>query len=38
MRAGILIISLTLGLTAFVAAKAADEAVPPQATSRRCRI
>ncbi len=31
MRAGILIISLTVGLTAFVAAKAADEAAPPQA-------
>jgi hypothetical protein len=31
MRAAILIISLTVGLTAFVAAKAADEAAPPQA-------
>src|SRR5258707_12377707 len=31
MRAGILIIALTVGLTALVAAKAADEAVPPQA-------
>jgi hypothetical protein len=31
MRPAILIISLTVGLTAFVAAKAADEAAPPQA-------
>jgi hypothetical protein len=30
MRAAILIISLTVGLMAFVAAKAADEAAPPQ--------
>jgi hypothetical protein len=31
MRPAILIISLTVGLTAFVAARAADEAAPPQA-------
>ena len=31
MRAGILIMTLTVGLTALVAAKAADEVVPPQA-------
>jgi hypothetical protein len=31
MRAGILIMTLTLALTALVAVKAADEAVPPQA-------
>jgi hypothetical protein len=31
MRAGILVIALTIGLTALVAAKAADEAVPPLA-------
>ena len=31
MRAGILIISLAVGLTAFVAAKAADETATPQA-------
>jgi hypothetical protein len=31
MRAGILIISLTVGLTALVAAKAADETATPQA-------
>jgi hypothetical protein len=31
MRAGILVISLTVGLMALVAAKAADEAAPPQA-------
>lgn len=30
MRAGILILSLTVGLTAFVAARAADDATPPQ--------
>ena len=34
MRVGILIISLTLGLTAFVAARAADEAAPPQANKQ----
>jgi hypothetical protein len=31
MRAGILIMTLTVGLTALVAATAADEVVPPQA-------
>jgi hypothetical protein len=34
MRAGILVISLIVGLTAFVAAKAADEAAPPQASKQ----
>jgi hypothetical protein len=32
MRAGIVVVALTVGLTALVAAKAADEAVPPPAT------
>jgi hypothetical protein len=34
MRTGILVISLTVGLTAFVAARAADEAAPPQANKQ----
>jgi PRC-barrel domain protein len=38
MRAGILIISLTVGLMAFVAAKAADETAPPQANKQEPQV
>ena len=38
MRAGIVITSLIVGLTAFVPAKAADETAPPQANVMKLEL